>query len=373
MYLFPGRGPGTRPIRRWRSLSVGCHLLIALVLAHGAAGCRDCASGPAPVTTAAGSVTVVDVAPVPDAGPGANSVDGAAATGLIPGATRPILIAAAGDIAGRSNRHNETAALLLAIDQRTPLDAILALGDLQYPRGDLHDFLAFYDPSWGVPRLRSLTHPVPGNHEYDQGRTNAGGYFDYFNGPGQPTGMAGDRDKGYYSFDLGAWHLVAINSSDSCRRIPCAVGSPMHRWLVADLAATKQKCVLAYWHHPRFQVGASHGDNSGIAPIWNALVDAGAEVVLAGHDHNFQQLVRMGKNGQPSPTGVRSFVVGTGGAGAYPSFDESEHPHAAETRFSRRVGVLLLTLTPEDFSWQFVATRGPGASEVLAGGRDVCH
>ena len=289
------------------------------------------------------------------------------------GATRPILVAAAGDIAGRVNRHVETARLLLELNRRGPLDAVLTLGDLQYPRGDLHDFLAFYDPSWGREPLRGLTHPVPGNHEYDQGRTDARGYFDYFNGPGQWTGQAGDRDKGYYSFDLGAWHLVAINSSDSCHRISCAPGSPMYRWLAADLAATKKKCVLAYWHHPRFQVGASHGDNSAIAPIWNLLVDAGAELVLAGHDHNFQQLVRLGKDGQPSPTGVRSFVVGTGGAGAYPSWDDREHPGAAETRFSRRMGVLLLTLTPLDFSWRFVATNGTPLGETLAAGRDECH
>jgi hypothetical protein len=341
-------------------------LAIAGLMTLPAAACRD-RGPPAPgaAPAASGGATVAEapkVVPSP-----------AAPTAEAAGATRPILIAAAGDIAGRANRHAETARLLLELNRRTPLDAVLTLGDLQYPRGDLHDFLAFYDPSWGQPPLRGLTHPVPGNHEYDQGRTEAGGYFDYFNGVGQWSGQAGDRDKGYYSFDLGAWHLVAINSSDSCHRIPCAPGSPMYRWLADDLASTKKKCVLAYWHHPRFQIGASHGDNRAIAPIWNLLVDAGAEVVLAGHDHNFQQLVRLGKDGLPSPGGVRSFVVGTGGAGAYPTFDEREHPGAAETRFSRRVGVLLLTLTPEDFSWRFVASNGTPAGETLAAGRDECH
>jgi hypothetical protein len=349
--------------------------LLALVLASGVGGCRGCAPGGESGASIPPAVTSSDAGAGTQAGGREDGlpVSAGGITVASAGATRPILIAAAGDIAGRSNRHAETANLLLEINRKTPLDAILALGDLQYPSGDLHDFLAYYDVSWGLPALRALTRPVPGNHEYDQGRTLAGGYFDYFNGPGQPTGMAGDRDKGYYSFDLGAWHLVAVNSSDSCHRISCAVGSPMYRWLVADLAATRQKCVLAYWHHPRFQVGASHGDNSAIAPIWNALVDAGAEVVLAGHDHNFQQLVRMGKDGRPSPTGIRSFVVGTGGAGAYPSFDESEHPHAAETRFSRKVGVLLLTLTAEAFSWRFVASGGPDGSQVLAQGSDVCR
>ena len=348
-------------------------VIVALLLAQGAGGCRGCAGGGAP-SSAQGTAS----------GPGGDApADGTAEAATVPagratpadaaGASRPVLIAAAGDIAGRFNRDQDTAALLIDINRRTPLDAVLALGDLQYPRGDLHDFLAYYDRSWGQPVLRGLTRPVPGNHEYDQGRTAAAGYFDYFNGFGQWSGVAGDRDKGYYSYDIGAWHLVAVNSSDSCHRISCAVGSPMHRWLVADLAATKQKCVLAYWHHPRFQIGASHGDNSAIAPIWNALVDAGAEVVLAGHDHNFQQLARLGKDGRPSPTGIRSFVVGTGGAGAYPAFDESEHPNASEKHFSRRVGVLLLTLAPEDFSWRFIASSSGGFGEVLAEGHDVCR
>jgi alkaline phosphatase len=147
----------------------------------------------------------------------------------------------------------------------------------------------------------------------------------------------------------------------------------MHNWLLADLAATKKRCVLAYWHHPRFQVGAYHRDNRAVAPLWNALVDAGAEIVLAGHDHNFQQLVRMGKNGERDPRGIRSFVVGTGGAGAYPDFDDRDHPAAAESRFARRVGVLVLTLGSDEFRWRFLGARGTGAADILAQGRDICR
>jgi hypothetical protein len=148
----------------------------------------------------------------------------------------------------------------------------------------------------------------------------------------------------------------------------------MHRWLVADLAATKQRCVLAYWHHPRVQTGATHGSNPALAPLWNALVDAGAEVVLSGHDHNYQQLARMDKQGRPDPVrGIRSFVVGTGGAGAYPAFDDTEHGQASEARFARRVGLLLLTLGTNDFRWKFVATTPSGPGEILSEGQDLCR
>jgi acid phosphatase type 7 len=283
-----------------------------------------------------------------------------------------VVIAAAGDIAGRINRHRATANLLLGLARREPLAALLPLGDLQYPKGDYADFLAYYHLSWGHPTLRAITRPVPGNHEYDQGRSDASGYFDYFNGPGRSSGVAGERHKGYYSFDLGGWHLVALNSSDGCRRVPCAAGSEMHRWLVQDLERHPRKCVLAYWHHPRFQVG-NHADNRAVAPLWEALHDAGADVVLNGHDHNFQQLARLDKRGRLDPEhGIRSFVVGTGGAPAYTRFDHTFHPGAGEAVLASRAGVLLLTLEPGAYRWRFVAADTV-EGRVLAEGRDVCR
>jgi acid phosphatase type 7 len=282
------------------------------------------------------------------------------------------VIAAAGDVAGRINRHRATAALLMGLVDREPLAALLALGDLQYPKGDYEDFLAHYHTSWGQPRLRAITRPVPGNHEYDQGRSDGSGYFDYFNGPGRTSGPAGERHKGYYSFDLGAWHLIALNSSDGCRRVPCAPGSAMYSWLKQDLASNPRKCVLAYWHHPRFHVG-NHADNRAVAPLWDALYDAGADVVLNGHDHNFQQLARLDKRGRLDPgRGIRSFVVGTGGAPAYKRFDDTDHPGAGERVFASRAGVLLLTLEPDAYSWRFVAAD-TSEGHVLAEGRDVCR
>lgn len=283
-----------------------------------------------------------------------------------------VVIAAAGDIAGRITHHRATANLLLGMAEREPLSALLALGDLQYPRGEYHDFLAHYHQSWGHPTLRAITRPVPGNHEYDQGRSDASGYWDYFNGPGRSSGMAGERHKGYYSFDLGEWHLVALNSSNGCRRVSCAPGSAMHTWLVQDLERTRSRCVLAFWHHPRFQVG-NHADNRAVAPLWDALYDAGADVVLNGHDHNFQQLARLDKRGRMDPQrGIRSFVVGTGGAPAYTRFDDSLHPGAGETVLASRAGVLLLTLEPGAYRWRFVAAD-TAEGRVLAEGRDVCR
>jgi hypothetical protein len=305
-----------------------------------------------------------------------------------PDAREPtVVIAAAGDVAGRINRHRATAALLLGLVERERLAALLALGDLQYPSGTYEDFMTYYHRTWGQPALRAITRPVPGNHEYDQGRSDATGYFDYFNGPGRDNGPAGERRKGYYSFDLGTWHLVALNTSNGCRRVPCGPGSDMHTWLLADLAASKKRCVLAFWHHPRFQIG-NHPDNRAVAPLWDALYDAGADVVLNGHDHNFQALARLDKNGTLDPErGMRSFVVGTGGAPAYTRFDESIHPGAGETILASRAGVLLLTLEPGAYRWRFMATIDPPQSgrpdwgpraesrdgRVLAEGQDVCR
>jgi hypothetical protein len=289
-----------------------------------------------------------------------------------PGQT--FVIASAGDIAGRLNRHAETADLLLALHRRRPFAALLPLGDLQYPAGEYHDFLAYYDRTWGVPALKAITRPVPGNHEYDGGRSEATGYFDYFLGRGALSGPAGDRGRGYYSYDIGDWHFVAINSSDGCLKIPCSVGSPMHAWLVADLAANKKKCVLAYWHHPRFQLGTFHKDMPRLAAIWDALYEARAEVVLSGHEHAFQQLGPLDKRGAPAPgRGVRSFIVGTGGARAYLEVDPGLHPGALEATHIDRTGVLELTLEPLAYRWRFVATNGTPEGETLAEGRDVCR
>jgi hypothetical protein len=335
---------------------------VLMVLLLGAPALGGCMCEHRPATTVAAGAAIASAPPAPVPPPE-----------VVP-AGQSFVIAAAGDIAGRLNRHAETAALLLALHTKRPFAALLALGDLQYPSGEYHDFLAYYDSTWGVPPLKAITRPVPGNHEYDQGRSDAQGYFDYFDGPGVPSGIAGERGKGYYSFDLGDWHLVALNSSDGCLKIPCASGSPMHTWLVADLAATKKKCVLAYWHHPRFQAGAFHKDTARVAPLWDALYDAHADLVLGGHEHDFQQLAPLDKSGAPAPgRGLRSFVVGTGGASAYLAVDPGLHPGALEGAQADRAGILELTLSPGSYAWRFLATNGTADGEVVAQGHDVCR
>lgn len=282
------------------------------------------------------------------------------------------VVAAAGDIAGRTHAHRATADLLLDLLSTKGLALVLPLGDLQYPRGSYTDFMFDYDRSWGVPELKAITRPVPGNHEYDHGRSSADGYFDYWNGIGQAVGPAGRRGQGYYSFDVGDWHFVALNTSDGCRsRISCAIGSPMHRWLVTDLAAHHRRCVLAYFHHPRFQHGAYHGPNAVVAPLWDALYDAGVDVVLGGHEHNFQQLSPLDKRGRPDPErGIRSFIVGTGGARPYVELDGDHGPLTLEAAAARRFGVLELTLGDGHYSWRFLTT---GRAEPFSAGRDVCR
>jgi acid phosphatase type 7 len=194
------------------------------------------------------------------------------------------VILAAGDIACSGCAQQKTATLLADLSGGGRTAAILPLGDEAYSDGSLSDFEANYAPSWGVPALLALSHPVPGNHEY--GETKGEGYFDYFNGAGAATGIAGTRGEGYYSFDVGAWHLVALNSSDGCDAVACGVGSPQHAWLTADLAAHPARCTLAYWHNPRFQGGGETGEEDDIAPLWDALHDAGADVVISAHEHN---------------------------------------------------------------------------------------
>jgi predicted RNA-binding protein with RPS1 domain len=164
--------------------------------------------------------------------------------------------------------------------------------------------------------MRALMHPVVGNHEY---RTpGAAGYFDYFDGPGQPDGPAGPRATGYYSFDIGSWHVVALNSECSeptspATRGDCAAGSPQERWLRADLAAHPSRCTLAMWHHPLMSSGIP-GFNVSVQPLFQALYDGGVDVLLTGHDHGYERFAPMDAAGnRDGAAGVRQFVVGSGG------------------------------------------------------------
>ena len=280
------------------------------------------------------------------------------------------LIAAAGDVAcdpsstnfnggfgtATECRQRYTSDLLLA----QPFDAVLALGDLQYETGEAADFLASYDPSWG--RVMDITRPVPGNHEY--GTPGASGYYDYFNGAGIAVGRAGDRSKGYYSFDLGSWHVVALNSN--CSVVPCAAGSTQEQWLRADLAANPAQCTLAYWHHPRFSSG-QHGSLAQTTAFWAALDDAGADVVLVGHDHDYERFAPQDEAGVANPQGIKQFVVGTGGRSLRPFPTVAPN---SEFRDATSFGVLALELHSSSYDWQFLAAAG---STLQDSGSTDCH
>ena len=219
-----------------------------------------------------------------------------------PRAADPV-IAAAGDIACSSSssnynggngtadkcRQRYTSDLLV----NAGLAAVLPLGDTQYESASLSGLNNSYHPTWG--RVKSITRPAPGNHEYKT--AGAAGYFDYFNGVGQATGPAGDRTKGYYSFNVGTWHLIALNSTDHCTIVPCGVGSAQETWLKADLAANADKyCTLAYWHDPRFNSGHD-GNADEMAPLFQALYNADADVVLGGHAHDYERFAPQNPSG----------------------------------------------------------------------------
>jgi beta-glucanase (GH16 family) len=270
-----------------------------------------------------------------------------------PGATDPV-VAVAGDVAAANGGSWRTASILEGLG----MDAVLMAGDGAYPDGSATDYARLYDPTWG--RFKSLTRPVPGNHEYHV--PDAAGYFDYFGA------LAGERPKGWYSFDLGAWHLIALNSSSGCSPVSCLPGSEQYEWLRADLAAHPNRCTLAFWHHPRWSSGSYRPGIAAVAPLWNLLYDAGADLVFNGHDHDYQRFMPMDKAGAPDPErGIRSFVVGTGGNVGYAVGAPSGTLEASQ---SGTLGVLAVTLHDDGYDWEFVPESGKAFTDTGSGS---CH
>src|SRR4051812_10579723 len=294
------------------------------------------------------------------------------------------VIAAAGDVAcdPASTSFNGGAGDPTHCRQRATSDlllsagfaAVLPLGDTQYEDGTLAKFQASYDPSWG--RVRSISRPVVGNHEYE---TSANGYFDYFNGVGNATGPAGERSKGYYSYDLslpsGArWHIVALNSECSASSAgtvgqsgACAAGSAQEQWLRADLAASTASCTLAYWHHPLFSSGGI-GNNTDMQQLWQDLYDFGADVVLNGHDHNYERFAPQNPAGAANASyGLREFVVGTGGKSLAGTGVVKPN---SERRQNSTFGVMQLTLHDSGYDWRFAPEAGQSYTDPGSG---ACH
>lgn len=265
-----------------------------------------------------------------------------------PDAADPVLLAA-GDIASCSSTGDEATALLLAA---LPGD-VATLGDNAYESGSAEEYANCYDPSWGAVKAR--THPSAGNHEYNT--PGAAGYYAYFGA------AAGDPAKGYYSYDLGAWHVIALNGN--CGAIGgCQAGSPQERWLRADLASHPSACALAYWHQPRFSSGP-HGSDATFQPLWQALYDYGADVVLGAHDHDYERFAPQTPSGADDPVrGIREFIVGTGGRSDYAVGVPASN---SETSNSDTFGVLQLTLHANGYDWKFVPEAGKTYSDSGSG------
>ena len=230
-------------------------------------------------------------------------------------------------------------------------DRVLTSGDNQYDDGKLRHFRNAYDETWG--RVKDITRPTPGNHEY---RTpDAGGYFNYFGW------RAGKPNKGYYSFNQEGWQMIALNSAKSTRK-----GSRQVEWLRRKVTSDPSECTLAYFHHPLYSSG-EHGNNPKMKPVYRVLNAAGVELVVAGHDHNYERFAPMNAKGERRSNGIRTIVVGTGGATHRPIADVKPH---SVVRNDDTFGVLKLILTTDGYSWEFVPEAGDTFTDS---GDDDCH
>ncbi len=260
-----------------------------------------------------------------------------------------VVLVGAGDIAVCGSSRDEATATLLDNISGT----VFTAGDNAYPDGNATNFSQCYEPSWG--RHKARTFPSPGNHDYHV--VDAADYFAYFGANAGPAG------RGYYSYDIGDWHVVSLNSN-----VDRTTNSPQLIWLRADLAASTKQCTVAYWHHARFSSGTQHGSNTSTQPFWQALYDAGAELVIAGHEHNYERFAPQTPTGQSDPAaGIREFVVGTGGASFYPNFTPLPN---SEVRNGATSGVLELTLNAGTYTWQFIPVAGQTFTDTGSGS---CH
>ncbi|MDQ3691623.1 MAG: metallophosphoesterase [Chloroflexota bacterium] len=250
----------------------------------------------------------------------------------------------AGDIAvcGRST-DDRVGALI----RNTP-GTVFTVGDNAYNSGTAAEFTNCYSPAWGA--FRSRTRPSPGNHDYKT--AYAAGYFGYFGD------RAGPRGRGYYAYALGNWRIYSLNSE--------RVTSAQLHWLRDDLANHPTSCVAAYFHRPLFSSG-QHGNDTSVRPLWDALYAARAEIIVNGHDHNYERFAPMRPDGRASRRGIREFVVGSGGT-SQRSF-ASLKPNS-QVRQTGTWGALKLTLRTDGYSWEFVRAAGTAFTDSGSG---TCH
>jgi hypothetical protein len=294
---------------------------------------------------------------------GSGDPDAAPAPSTVPPSSRPATtsttrppvatLLAAGDIASCASTGDEATAALL--DAR-PNAVIATLGDNVYDTGTAADFANCFDPTWG--RHKGRIRPALGNQEY--GVFRAGGYYTAFGA------AAGEPPLGWYSYNLAAWHIIVLNSN--CEVVGCATGGTQEKWLREDMGLHPAQCTLAIWHHPRWTSGTTHGPTPAVAPLYQALHDAGVDVLLSGHERNYERFQPLDPAGGFDPArGVRQFVVGTGGRG--------HHPFGAplvgsEVRNDNTFGLLALTLRPTSYQWQFVPEAGKTFTDS---GSANCH
>jgi hypothetical protein len=256
------------------------------------------------------------------------------------------VLVGAGDIADCGTSGDEATANLLDNIAGT----VFTAGDNAYNDGSATNYSQCYAPTWG--RHKARTRPSPGNHDYRT--SDASGYFDYYGSNAGPAGL------GYYSYNFGNWHIISLNSN-----ISMSAGSTQEQWLRADLAASNKPCTLAYWHHPRFSSGSHHGSSTASQPLWQALYDARAEIVISGHEHNYERFAPQTPTGSADASrGIREFVVGTGGTDFYPSGTAIAN---SQVRNTGTWGVLKLTLSPNGYSWQFIPVAGKSFTDSGSG------
>jgi hypothetical protein len=310
----------------------------------------------------------------------------ALATGVVPAqAATPLaqqvanaapdpVVAAVGDIACKNPPGNNPQVCqyddVARLVKRGDYDRFLPLGDIQYEKGAYQDFRDNYAVFFGP--LKPITEPVPGNHDY--GVAGANGYYRYF-------GVRGHGPDGYYSYDLGAWHVIALNSAICPAGTGCGPGDPQYEWLKADLAADHASCTLAYWHHPRYDWLRYQKANwvegyefLRTAPFWNLLYDAGADLVLSGHNHNYSRWQPMDKRLRYDPKrGIVQFIVGTGGRNLNGLGSQNTRPATFAAGQGSQFGILELTLHPDSYDYRFRSTLGAQSRFIDAGRNVACH
>ena len=254
-----------------------------------------------------------------------------------------VVLVGAGDISSCDNDNDEATAKLMDTIPGT----VFALGDNVYIDGTYSDFINCYHPTWG--RHKEHTKPVLGNHEYFT--SGATGYFQYFN-----------DIPSYYAYNLGDWRVYALNSE-----IDVSLASEQVRWLIRDLAASPSLCVLAYWHKPRWSSRYEDGNDATYKALWRILHDAGVELIINAHIHNYERFTEMNAEGAAASPGLREIVVGTGGVNLDGYVTRLS---TTEVRNASTYGVLKLTLRPTSYTWEFIPIAGQTFTDS---GTTSCH